>query len=90
MKNYPKIAPTETVEVIRRSRLSLDKPFRQTMTAKEAIDGNWSSTSHGTMDVEIIVRSGPHSGASAILAGGLRAAYDPRYQRPDRSELCDE
>jgi len=91
MKNYPTVEAQETVEVRRCARLSLDKPFQQTMTAKEAVDGNWSSTSHGTMDVEIIVRSGPHAGATAVLDGKrLRAAYDPLYQRPDRTELCDE
>ncbi len=68
MKN-PTVAKTETVEVFRVVKLSLNKPDITEMTAADAVRQRMFETSNGTMDVAVTIKTGPHAGCQAYLDG---------------------
>lgn len=90
--NHPAVElDTTDVKVRRVARLSLNAPDITVMTAREAVEQRMFETSHGTMDVDVIVASGPHAGARCYLAGrSVRASYNPDEQRPEGSYLWDQ
>jgi len=90
--NHPTIDLDRTdVEVRRVAHLSLNAIDVTTMTAREAVEQNMFSTSRGTMDVDVIVTSGPHAGARCYLDGrAVRANYHPDEQRPNGSYLWEQ
>ena len=69
MKTNPIVAKTETVEVFRTVKLSLNNPDATEMTAADAVRQRMFETSHGTMDVSVTIKTGPHSGCQAYLDG---------------------
>ena len=68
MKN-PIVVKTETVEVFRVARLSLNKPDITEMTAADAVRQRMFETSRGTMDVAVTIKTGPYAGCQAYLDG---------------------
>ena len=69
MKTNPVVAKTETVEVFRTVKLSLNNPDATEMTAADAVRQRMFETSHGTMDVAVTVKTGPYAGCQAYLDG---------------------
>ena len=90
-RNHPLLDLETVVEVSRVAKLSLDKPYVQTMTVKEALSGGWFDTSRGTMSVYVRVVDGEHEGALAYKdsVGKARAQYDPHQQVPDGRYLWE-
>ena len=68
MKN-PTVAKTETVEVFRAVKLSLNKPAITEMTAADAVRQRMFETSNGTMEVAVTIKTGPYAGCQAYLDG---------------------
>ena len=69
MKTNPIVAKTETVEVFRTVKLSLNKPSIVEMTAADAVKQRMFETSNGTMDVAVTIKTGPYAGCQAYLDG---------------------
>ena len=69
MKTNPIVAKTETVEVFRAVKLSLNKPAITEMTAADAVRQRMFETSNGTMDVAVTIKTGPYAGCQAYLDG---------------------
>ena len=66
MKTNPIVAKTETVEVFRTVKLSLNNPDATEMTAADAVRQRMFETSHGTMDVAVTVKLAPTLDARRI------------------------
>lgn len=90
--NHPSVDLDSTVVEVRRvAHLSLNALDITIMSAREALEEKMFDTSHGTMDVDVIVTSGPHAGARCYPAGrSVRARYNPDEQLPSGRYLWDE
>lgn len=85
MSTHPILGQETVVQISRVAKLSLNKPYVQTMTVREALAGKWFDTSHGTMSVHAVVVEGEHKGALVYSDkhGVARARYNPKEQVQD-------